>query len=373
MKSNAKDFALRLVKTVAVPLVIWLVMEIIVRSATGMGVINSTADIRTLFRNLISSLAFALGISTNLNCGRMDLSMGAQMYAGVIFGGNIALTLGLGGVGVLILSMAVGALCGLLTGFIFIKLRILPMVLGLGMTLVFECICFAINKQQGVTLYGQPGVEILSNITFIMNTQPFSLRTCMGEEFPSNHVSHSFGQFIQYDGDEMVTVDHGDAYPRSFVLQAGGRELELLGIYGDIGDNVTNAIGSGFEVSDDSYLFLGCSAPQDGGSGQPWNVFLARADKNLSGVELTWLTDSGETINCARLVKLDGNTLVALWAQGDDLHYQVLDGQGARLGEEQALPGVPMPPTQPVVQDGSIRWIQAVGSGAPHLYTLTVG
>ena len=212
-----------------------------------------------------------------------------------------------------------------------------------------------------------------SNITFIMNTQPFSLRTCMGEEFPSNHVSHSFGQFIQYDGDEMVTVDHGDAYPRSFVLQAGGRELELLGIYGDIGDNVTNAIGSGFEVSDDSYLFLGCSAPQDGGSGQPWNVFLARADKNLSGVELTWLTDSGETINCARLVKLDGNTLVALWAQGDDLHYQVLDGQGARLGEEQALPGVPMPPTQPVVQDGSIRWIQAVGSGAPHLYTLTVG
>lgn len=168
MKANAKDFALRLVKTVAVPLVIWLIMEIIVRSATGMGVINSTADIRTLFRNLISSLAFALGISTNLNCGRMDLSMGAQMYAGVIFGGNIALALGLGGVGVLILSMAVGALCGLLTGFIFIKLRILPMVLGLGMTLVFECICFAINKQQGVTLYGQPGVEILSNITFII-------------------------------------------------------------------------------------------------------------------------------------------------------------------------------------------------------------
>lgn len=212
-----------------------------------------------------------------------------------------------------------------------------------------------------------------SNITFIMNTQPFSLRECMGQQFPSNHVSHSFGQFIQYDGNTMVTVDHGDAYPRSFVLQAGGRELDLLEIYGATGENVTNAIGSGFEVSDSSYLFLGCSAPQDGSSGQPWNVFLARTDKNLNGVELTWLTHSGETINCARLVKLDGDTLVALWAQGGDLHYQVLDGQGAPVGSEQTLPGVPMPPTQPVVQDGSIRWIQADGTGAAHLYTLTVG
>lgn len=42
------------------------------------------------------------------------------------------------------------------------------MVLGLGMTLVFECVCFAINNQQGVIFFGQPGVEVLSNITFII-------------------------------------------------------------------------------------------------------------------------------------------------------------------------------------------------------------
>lgn len=168
MKTDWKDLALRVIKTAAVPLIVWLIMELIDRTFAGMGVINNSADVRTLFRNLISSLAFALAIGTNLNCGRMDLSMGAQMYAGVIFGGNIAIMLGLGGTGVLILSMVVGGLCGLLTGIIFINLRILPMVLGLGMTLLFECICFAINRQQGVIIYGQQGMEILSNITFIV-------------------------------------------------------------------------------------------------------------------------------------------------------------------------------------------------------------
>ncbi|MCI8401906.1 MAG: ABC transporter permease [Lachnospiraceae bacterium] len=169
MKSNdTKDMVLRVAKAAAVPLAVWAIMQAIDLAFAGMGVINNSADIKTLFRNLISSLAFALAIGANLNCGRMDLSLGAQMYAGVIFGGNIALMFNLGGIGVLILSMAVGALCGLVIGFVFIRLRILPMVLGLGMTLVFECMCFAINNQQGIILYGKSGVDILSNITFIV-------------------------------------------------------------------------------------------------------------------------------------------------------------------------------------------------------------
>ena len=166
--SNMKYTLLNWGKALAVPVIVWLIMEVIDRTAAGMGVINNMADIKTLFRNLVSSLAFALAISTNLNCGRMDLSLGAQMYVGVIFGGNIALALGLNGIWVLVFSMIVGGLCGLLIGTLFIHLRILPMVLGLGMTLVFECICFAINNQQGVILFGRNGMDILSNIGFII-------------------------------------------------------------------------------------------------------------------------------------------------------------------------------------------------------------
>lgn len=164
----SKDRLLGIVKTVAVPAVVWILMELICRTMAGTSVVANSADIRTFFRNMVSTVAFALAISTNLNCGRMDLSLGAQMYVGTIFGGNIALALNLGGVGVLVLAMLIGGLCGLICGIVFVNLRILPMVLGLGMTLLFECICFSINNQQGVILYGKPGVEVLSNSTFII-------------------------------------------------------------------------------------------------------------------------------------------------------------------------------------------------------------
>ena len=204
-----------------------------------------------------------------------------------------------------------------------------------------------------------------SNLTIIMDTKPFRIQKLMGEEFPSNHVSHSFGQFVRYDGNTMVTVDHGDAYPRSFYLQKGNKGATLLRISGDTGQNVTHAIGSGFEISNDGYLFLGCSAPQKDfwtETNTPWNVFLTYTDKNLDETTLTWLTDSEVTINTARLVKLDGNTFVAMWAEADGIHWLKLDGKGNVVGEEQLMPGTIMPPTDPVVIDGDICWIQNVST-----------
>ncbi len=156
------------VQTLAIPLITWAVCEIIDRSLAGTGVITNIADVKALLRTLLTSFSFALAINCNLSSGRMDLSAGAQMYMGCIFGGNIALGLGLGGVGVLVLSMAVGAVCGLLVGVLFVNLRILPMVLGLGVSLIFECMSFGAYDQQGLKLFAKPGVEILSNVAFIL-------------------------------------------------------------------------------------------------------------------------------------------------------------------------------------------------------------
>lgn len=212
-----------------------------------------------------------------------------------------------------------------------------------------------------------------SNVTIQVNTQPFQIKQVLGDEFPQNHVSHSFGQFIQYDGSKLVTVDHGDAYPRAFVLQDfNGNEVNLLNIAGETKDNVTNAIGSGFEVSGSGYLFLGCSDPQQGGTSQPWNVFLAYVGKDMKQVKLTWLTGGSESITCARLVKVDDNTFVAMWGESDGTHWQQLDGSGKKVGDENVLKGIPMPPTQPIVQGKSIRWIQEK-SGTPCLFTLNLG
>lgn len=248
------------------------------------------------------------------------------------------------------------------------------------------------------------GLRHQSNITITVNTADMEVLS-VSEPFPGNHVSHSFGQFVRFDGEELVTVDHGDAYPRSFVLHDDAQKAELFKIAGNIGDNVTNAIGSGLAISEEGYLFLGCSDPQDGAGGA-WNVFLTYTSKepkeptppwpdgstetsltilpggsqykaswkdpdgrtshwgtfnigeDLSTTTLTWLTHSDTTIDCARLVKVDEDIFVAMWAQGGDVHWQKLNGKGEKVGQEQIFANALMPPTDPVVMDGDICWIQ---------------
>ncbi len=156
-----------ILKLIALPLVVFAIMHIVDTAVAGRGVVSSSTDLRTLFRNVITSFCFAMALNCNLLLGRMDLSAGAQMYMGCIFGGNIAIRFNLGGVGVLVLSIFIGGLCGLLVGILFVNLRILPMVLGIGMTLIFETFSFASYNQQGLMLYGKKGVGILSDMGFI--------------------------------------------------------------------------------------------------------------------------------------------------------------------------------------------------------------
>ena len=154
--------------TVAIPAAVWLIMELLNLAFCGVHTLNSTVDYTTLMRNLVTSFCFALGLNCNLPVGRMDTSTGSQMYLACIIGGNIALSLNLGGVGVLVFSMLFGMLAGGFVGFLFINMRILPMVLGLGISLVYECISFSMYNQQGLNLFGKPGVSILSIWGFII-------------------------------------------------------------------------------------------------------------------------------------------------------------------------------------------------------------
>ena len=84
--------------TIAVPMAVWLVMEVLNSLICGVHTMNSMVDWTTLMRNLVSSFCFALGLNCNLPVGRMDTSTGSQMYLACIIGGNVALSLNLGDV-----------------------------------------------------------------------------------------------------------------------------------------------------------------------------------------------------------------------------------------------------------------------------------
>lgn len=90
------------------------------------------------FRGLTYVLLLSFGVSINLHTGRFDFSTGAIMLISGVIGAKIAYGAGLGPVGMLVISVVFGALFGAISGGLYIALRLPPMIIGLGMTLVLE-------------------------------------------------------------------------------------------------------------------------------------------------------------------------------------------------------------------------------------------
>lgn len=150
----------------ALPVAMFIIMEFFVSFFQDSHVINSGLDVKNLIRGAGISAAIAFALSMNLTSGRMDLSLGSQRVAGTIVGGVVAARLGLGGAWVLVFAIFFGMIFGGIVGILYVTLRIPPMVLGIGMACIYECIGFAVTDGVGLRLVGTAGVDHLSDSNF---------------------------------------------------------------------------------------------------------------------------------------------------------------------------------------------------------------
>lgn len=172
------------------------------------------------------------------------------------------------------------------------------------------------------------------------------------------YVSHSFNQFILVDdAGNLVALDHGDAYPRSFLLgtyrkkagestfQSGYSGISFLKFPGETGDNYTGATIGGLEYSSTSYLTAGNTVLQDSNwkSNSERNIFVAAFSRNgfpYGEVYLKQITDytqgSGISASTPHLVKLSSDSFLLLWAETENRR---LNGKLCYLFlDENALP-----------------------------------
>ncbi len=168
MNNKMKTGIFNILYVLFIPAAVFLIMEIIVYLAAGTHLLNSVLDIRNLLRDLGISTIIAYGLSLNLASGRFDLSLGAQRLVGTIIGGNIAISLGFSGVGLLIVAVIFGFIFGFIVGIVFITFRVPPVVLGIGMALIYESVAFAASSGQGLQLFGVPNMEALVNPAFTL-------------------------------------------------------------------------------------------------------------------------------------------------------------------------------------------------------------
>lgn len=225
-----------------------------------------------------------------------------------------------------------------------------------------------------------------SNITFMIDSNIMSQKY-VGAIFPYNHVSHSFNQFIKMDGENLIYVDHGDAYPRSVVLRThfgfsptgwsddynnrpATNELDLMSIKGMIGDNNTGTKVSGFETGTYNNVVAGVSIPHDTITGNDissykvQNVYVSIIAKDGNSSKLIWLTDYKEggkiSARNLRMVKISDNKLALIYQIKNNNSYKtgliLIDSSGTIL-EKKEYDSYFSCNTQPLYVNGSILWI----------------
>lgn len=194
------------------------------------------------------------------------------------------------------------------------------------------------------------------------------------------YVSHSFNQFLQVDGQDLLAVDHGDAYPRSVVLikynQPAGSPsflqtkctyVDLLKFPGAIGKNMTGGSVGGFEVSDTSYLAAGNYENKSANANR--NIFLSitpKGELEEGNTRLVYLTNYGkkENINVStpHLVKINSNQFMILWEvetyggnSSSKTYYVVVDDNGKKLTNIQKFSGR-LSDCKPVVYKNKVLW-----------------
>lgn len=237
----------------------------------------------------------------------------------------------------------------------------------------------------------EDGLNHQSQLTVIMDKKTLNVENYLGR-FQSNHVSHSFNQFVKSDGDNFVMVDHGDAYPRSILLTEystvtnSNNKITLFEIPGEIGANCTGVTVGGLEISDTSYLVPINSVDHSkiteydsfnmtGLGLDERNIILLikekNSDSNTKETVLTDYIDKGYLGSTPYIVKVESDKYAVLWQEfkyidgaikNNGLKMIFVDGQGNKLTDIICSDAILSHDCQPIFDGEHIVWYVNINS-----------
>lgn len=235
------------------------------------------------------------------------------------------------------------------------------------------------------------GLNHQSQLSFSINTDSMTLVEDISD-FQDNHVSHSFNQFVKETEDGPVFLDHGDAYPRSIVINRPNPDKndyrgsylaqDLFKIPGKTGANATGVSLGGFEMMEEGFLVAMNSVDHSkvkeythfelvGLDQENRDVLVLYTDLDTSnkiGVkELTVKKYSNTNMfsSVPEMVKLDNKRAMVLWEEFDKngrsrgLLYRIIstDSQGLSMGKEVRLNNFQLSYSKPRLIGDKVTWV----------------
>jgi hypothetical protein len=231
----------------------------------------------------------------------------------------------------------------------------------------------------GRLIYAHEGVHHQVNLTFEVDVDTMTATTF--DRFAGwPYSSHSFQQLVGMSGGSLVTIDHGDAYPRAIQMGviAGyptQRRVSTHGLFafnGAVGDNFTGATVTGLVSGPSGIVVVGNSirhpdAPNGplGSSNERRNIYAIWADPASGAHAVHWLTDFAPqgAANALepRVVRVGPDRYALLFSVRNDsgyrMEYRLIDSTGTVLAST-SFPGVFFcTVSEPILIGGRLYWV----------------
>ena len=138
----------RIIGTLAIPVIASIILEALCLSH-GQNVITNAKSFDNFVIYAAIVMITTIALSINLNSGRFDFSLGSMAALSAVIGAKISYAILGGGAGsaalMLVLTILTGAILGLLSGILYVLLRIPPIITSLGVTLIYEGILYTLT------------------------------------------------------------------------------------------------------------------------------------------------------------------------------------------------------------------------------------
>lgn len=136
---------------IAIPLLALLVFWILT-SLRGIELFENAGHVQTFVRSttIIAFTAWALAL--NLNSGRFDFSLGSMAILSSIVATKLTVSYDLPAFSLLFSTVIIAGVLGLISGLIYVTLKLQPIIISVGVMLIYEALTFIITDGQGVLI-----------------------------------------------------------------------------------------------------------------------------------------------------------------------------------------------------------------------------
>lgn len=128
-----------------------LIIMFILCQANGVLLFETQGNWITFFRSITTVMLTTFALSINLNTGRFDFSIGSIALLSSVISATVCINYKLPTAYMLIISVVVGLLLGMLSGIVYVLIKLPPIIVSLGIALFYEGAAFTVTDGYGVS------------------------------------------------------------------------------------------------------------------------------------------------------------------------------------------------------------------------------